>query len=523
MKMEWRSEMEGYKKVLLEEVEEFRKAGHKFLKGEINKGDFKKISGGMGSYAQRDGKTFMIRLRTPSGLLSLPHLTFILSYVRKYKLERIHLTTRQAIQLHDLEIDDVCDIMKDAIAHDLFTRGGGGNYPRNVALSPMAGVERGEAFDVTPYALLVGDYFLKNATGYHLPRKVKVAFSSGQKDTAGAGINDLGFMADLEKGIPVFRMWIAGGMGQGAALGIPYEKAIDPRDVLYYVEALIRLFVNEGDYENRSKARIRFIPKRMGDKEFLQCYEKYVEEVKDSCKLEEIAPVLADNVKWEEEKHSHILFPQRQKGTYTLLLHPLCGQLGVDEASKIYDFLKEENKEEIRLGLSEDMYIRNLSLERAKELWEIMKDKMMDTKIGQSVSCIGTPTCQIGVQQSQQLCKNIIHQIEEGKKEEGRLPSLSISGCPNSCARHQVSSLGFAGKMKKVEGTMMNVFDMYAGGKVQGSKSKMGQCYGTLPADKIPEFIQRLLEELEKEEMSFETFLEEKEEKFLNLTKEYRV
>ena len=107
MKMEWRSEMEGYKKVLLEEVEEFRKAGHKFLKGEINKGDFKKISGGMGSYAQRDGKTFMIRLRTPSGLLSLPHLTFILSYARKYKLERIHLTTRQAIQLHDLEIDDV--------------------------------------------------------------------------------------------------------------------------------------------------------------------------------------------------------------------------------------------------------------------------------------------------------------------------------------------------------------------------------------------------------------------------------
>ena len=75
------------------------------LKGEINKGDFKKISGGMGSYAQRDGKTFMIRLRTPSGLLSLPHLTFILSYARKYKLERIHLTTRQAIQLHDLEIE----------------------------------------------------------------------------------------------------------------------------------------------------------------------------------------------------------------------------------------------------------------------------------------------------------------------------------------------------------------------------------------------------------------------------------
>ena len=105
--------------------------------------------------------------------------------------------------------------------------------------------------------------------------------------------------------------------------------------------------MNEGDYENRSKARIRFIPKRMGDKEFLQCYEKYVEEVKDSCKLEEIAPVLADNVKWEEEKHSHILFPQRQKGTYTLLLHPLCGQLGnIRSEERIQDLRFSKRREQ---------------------------------------------------------------------------------------------------------------------------------------------------------------------------------
>ena len=152
--------MESYKEFLKSEVQEFRKAGHRFLEKEISKAEFKGISGGMGVYAQQDQKSFMIRLRTPSGLISKEHLNLILSYVHKYGLEKVHLTTRQAVQLHDLDIDSVCDIMEDGIDHDLFTRGGGGNFPRNVSLSPLAGVEKAEAFDVTPYALQVGNYFL---------------------------------------------------------------------------------------------------------------------------------------------------------------------------------------------------------------------------------------------------------------------------------------------------------------------------------------------------------------------------
>lgn len=113
----------------------------------------------MGSYAQKETGKFMIRLRTPSGIISKEHFNLILGYAEKYGLDKIHLTTRQAVQLHDLGIDDVCDIMKDAIDHNLFTRGGGGNFPRNVSLSPMAGVDPAEAFDVTPYARQVGDYF----------------------------------------------------------------------------------------------------------------------------------------------------------------------------------------------------------------------------------------------------------------------------------------------------------------------------------------------------------------------------
>ena len=165
----------------------------------------------------------MIRLRTPSGILTKEHFRRILDDAGANGQDKIHLTTRQAIQIHDLTIDQVCDIMKDGIDHDLFTRGGGGNFPRNVSLSPMAGVDREEAFDVTPYARQAGDYFLRNATGYKLPRKLKVAFSATPEDTACATVNDMGFIGGIHEGRPMVRLWLAGGMGGQPALGLPYD------------------------------------------------------------------------------------------------------------------------------------------------------------------------------------------------------------------------------------------------------------------------------------------------------------
>ena len=102
----------------------------------MSKLDYKGFSGGYGVYAQRDQKSFMIRLRTSSGVISKSQLHTIYNMAYENKLEKIHLTTRQAIQLHDLSVDQVCNIMEEGIHKDIFSRGGGGNFPRNVGLSP---------------------------------------------------------------------------------------------------------------------------------------------------------------------------------------------------------------------------------------------------------------------------------------------------------------------------------------------------------------------------------------------------
>ena len=118
----------------------------------------------------------MIRLRTSSGIIPLKHMELIAKFMDEYRVKQLHLTTRQAVQLHDLRIDDVCDIMETAIDNGLYTRGGGGNFPRNVSLSVMSGVEKNEYFDVTDFALKTGEYLMSQITSYKLPEKIKNCF-----------------------------------------------------------------------------------------------------------------------------------------------------------------------------------------------------------------------------------------------------------------------------------------------------------------------------------------------------------
>lgn len=104
--------MNNLKEILLSELPNFREKSLKFLNGEISKPEYKGFSGGYGVYAQRDKKSFMIRLRTSSGVISKSQLHTIYNMAYENKLEKIHLTTRQAIQLHGLTVDQICNIME---------------------------------------------------------------------------------------------------------------------------------------------------------------------------------------------------------------------------------------------------------------------------------------------------------------------------------------------------------------------------------------------------------------------------
>lgn len=516
--------MKNLKDTFLPEIPQFREIGHKFKNKEISVGDFKGISGGMGVYAQRGGEEFMIRLRIPSGIMNLEQLKAVYELSKKRNLDNIHLTTRQAIQLHDLSIDEVCDIMEEALDKGIYTRGGGGNFPRNVSISPLSGVDKEEEFDVTNYAMEVNKYFMNRITTYKLPRKLKVSFSSGNSDTGNATINDLGFLACKKDNKDFFKLYLAGGLGKNPSLSVEYDELIEGKDILYCVEAMVNLFIAEGNYENKNKARTRYIVDRMGKEDFIACYKKHLNEVKAKENLD----VNIDPKKYNKKglvtdiKHNRLI-PQKQEGLYSVFFHPINGQLTLENLKLIIDSLKNIDDVEIRLDMHEGMYIRNLNGEEAKEILSITQNLGAENCLQQSVACIGVPTCQIGIGESQKLLKNIVEYFEDKNYSKDILPIIHISGCPNSCGTHQIAKLGFVGKKKRVNDVVSDVYELYYGGNVGNNDTKLGKSYGDILCEKVPEFLYELSKDIENSELEFVEYTKNNSNRFEDIVNKYIV
>ncbi|MBD7911889.1 nitrite/sulfite reductase [Clostridium cibarium] len=514
--------MNNLNEELLNEIENFREIGHKFLQGEVSVANFKKVSGGMGVYSERSKKEFMIRLRIPSGITNISNLKFLCNLAEKYELDKIHLTTREAVQYHNLSIDDICGIMKDGIENGIYSRGSGGNYPRNVALSPLSGVDRLEAFDVTQYALAVNNHFLNKITSYKLPRKLKVSFSSSDADFGHCTVTDLGFLATKQDNKEYFKVFMAGGLGRNPKTAIEYDELIEPSKVLYHIEAMTNMFIAEGDYQNRGKARIRYILERMGKDTFIQTYKKHLEEVMSKENLD----LIVNSKEYLKEgkkidiKHPR-LYEQKQDGLYSVYFHPIGGQIYIKDLRKLLDSLKSVEDLDIRLTMTEGIYFRNLNGEEAKKLLLLTQGLGGETSLEQSVSCIGVPICQVGILQSQKTLNEIINFFKEKGYTKDILPKIHISGCGNSCGVHEIVDIGFTGKRKKVDDTIEDVFELHINGSFGNNNAKLGKIFGDILAREIPHFLYELALLIENRNINFYEYVNSYEPELLELVSKY--
>ena len=514
--------METLKEKLLSEIETFREKGEKFYNGEVTMMDFKHASGGMGVYAEKGGKSFMIRLRIPSGIMSVTQLKEIYQWSEKYDAKRLHLTTRQAIQYHKLTIDSICDLMIDALNKDIYTRGAGGNFPRNVALSPLSGVDPEEAFDPTDYALETGNYFMERILTYKLPRKLKVSFSNSEKDTAHCTVQDLGFLAVNENGENYFRVYIGGGLGRNPKLALVYPELIKPNEVLYYTEAMVELFKAEGNYENKAKARIRYIVDKLGEEGFINAYKCFVDKAKENKELElniEAKEVKKTGIKINIENPR--LYKQKQEGLYSVYIHPIGGQLENNHTKDIIDILECYEDTEIRLSMTEGAYIRNLNGDEAIKVLEITENIGGKTKFEYSVACIGVPTCQMGIAHSQETLNEIISYVKNINSNIELLPRIYISGCGNSCGVHEIGSIGFTGKKKRINDVVEEAYELHINGSFLANEPRLAEVHGDIAKKEIPKFIAELNEILQKAKKDFNSFLKENNEELLLLIKKY--
>ena len=449
--------------------------------------EYKGISGGMGSYAQRGAEKGMVRLRLAGGRITKEKLDFICRCIEKHRPEMVHLTTCQSVQLHGLGPESIKEIVSEAPSAGIHTFGGGGDFPRNVTATPLSGLISASRVNVMPYAAMAEEYLMSLAENIRLPRKLKVGFSSTLENITDATARDLGFVAREDF---LFDVYSGGGLGNNPKLGLLIAEAVSPENIPAYLDAMFHMFAEHGNFENRSKARVRYMRDELGDEEYIRMLNDYASKnLSDPAfpkfKIEEEKTQKHGDGTVPESSHAK---PQCQDGLYYVTYHPICGDPVPEKFIELRDAIKGIEDAEIRISPNETMYIVNLTGSEADKIAEITSDGSR-TVFEASVSCVGATICQIGLRDSPGLLNDLIKMEREEGFADRILPMIRISGCPNSCAAHQVGTMALCGA-PSIDGE--DAFSIFVNGSHILGKERLGEKIGSVKAKDLPELFRTI-------------------------------
>ncbi len=513
--------------ILDREISDFEKLIDRYLQGDITFNELKAHRVPFGVYEQRKENTYMVRIRCAAGIITPLQLKKVAELSAKYGKDEIHLTTRQEIQIHDVDLIHLCKIIKELKTIGLSSRGGGGNTVRNIMADVFSGIHPDEVFDVTPFAVDLTSRMLEESDSWTLPRKFKISFSASPEDRGFSVVNDLGFVATCKEGQPGFKVTVAGGMGGKSSMGHLLFEFLPPQEVYPITKALKNLFNKYGNRRNKHEARIRFLWEQLGEEKFktllLEEFEKAksVEaplswnNLQDNFQLKtqsfDVTPVASHDVefiKWQQRYCQ----PQKQPGFYSVLIPVFLGNLENQIVAKLADFLLPLGEDVLRLSQQQNLLARNIPGSKLQELYEFLTNNfslcLKPQALGALQACAGASTCKLGIGLSRGLAAAINRELSDSGLDLDGLQGIrvNISGCPNSCGQHLLADLGYFGKAIRQEGRLYPAYSVVAGARLGIDKPQFARVLGTLAARDVPAFHRKVMDEYLKNRNGYTGF-----------------
>ena len=526
----------------LRDIERFEIAIDQFLKGEISDDVFRVMRLNNGIYGQRQGGTSqMVRIKLPAGSITPEQFDVMADLSSEFSRGWGHITTRQNIQFHFVELRRIPDLLRRLADVQLTSREACGDTVRNVMACHLAGACPYEKLDVTPWAEAVYRHFVRNPLGQRLPRKFKVNFSGCTTDCGQAMFNDVGVVAatrtldngTIESG---FRVYIAGGLGATPHPALALEDFTSREDLLPTVEAALRVFDQTGNRDNKLRARMKWVVDQLGIEEVrrrvikirhtLPASSSWPGGIPAEVRLAGDAPAgrITEGEVSQVGQSTLINFtssdPFRRwenasvirgaaNGTVSAIAYAPLGDITASQFRALAN-IQRHFKSDVRLSNRQNVVFRSLQPSQMRELYDML-DAIGMAQPGAElardvVACPGADTCNIAVTQSRGLAKAIGEKLEEeGLAEVGGV-RINISGCTNSCGQHHASDIGFFGAERRAHGKSLPGYQMLLGGYVGEEQIHFGEKALRLPAKAAPEAVARVVRRFAAERNAAETF-----------------
>ncbi|MHC4745226.1 MAG: sulfurtransferase TusA family protein, partial [Planctomycetota bacterium] len=433
-----------------------------------------------------------------------PHqLTKVAELGKKYGSGTVHVTTRQDIQIHEVDIEHTPDVLEGLLEVGLAARGGGGNTVRNVTACPRAGVCPREQSDVAPYAIAVAEYLLQFKSSYNLPRKYKIVFSGCSNDCAFASVADLGFFAHVKDGQKGFAVYAGGGLGANPAVAVKIEDFVAEGEILEVAEAVRRVFDKNGDRSNKHKARLRYVLGRVGEDEFRKLYKAEREQLAEQGLEGDIPTVRPLEGRFEvgeacagsdsTVQEGPNIEAEKAAGLYSLTLRLHLGDISAEDLTEVGRIADELGAGVVRTTQLQNLLITSVKAEKVDEAVSRLRAigiEVVGDTAPQVVACTGAATCKLGLCLSRGLGEAIEEELAKvGRAAESSEIAMRISGCPNSCGHHYIAPIGFQGRAKRIQGKLMPFYDVLVGAKTVEGQAELGRTIATVPARSIPQLV----------------------------------
>ncbi len=539
---------------ITKEIETFGREVLRFKNKEIPEEKFKRFRLQHGIYGQRQAGHLMVRVKIPAGLLSAAKLRCLADICEKYSTGTGHVTTRQDIQFHYVDLDNVTTVMTLMANAGLTTREACGNTVRNVIACHRAGICPTELFDVSAISEAVAYYLLRNPINQDLPRKFKISFSGCQTECGLAAIHDLGFIATsrevdgrTEYG---FKLLVAGGLGSHPKLAQPFSDFVSLDEVLPLCEAMLKLFDTHGNRRNKSKARMKFIVEKWG----IAAFKEKVAEILAEMKTEALSYPPLPALKLKPQSTKTTVFPinldtgedknylqwQRTNllpqtdGSYAVQIRLPLGDITAIQMRAMADIVDDDSPSGLRTTHQQNLILEHVEQDKLSGLYrKLQATGLADhgvEKVVDVIACPGAETCQLALTGSMGLGEAISETFKNELESYADLGDLRvrISGCPNSCGHHHIAGIGLHGVAKKIQGKLVPHYQLHLGGGIASDASTIGRSKIKIPAKNIPDTVMSLIEiyrENREETEDFNHFIDrftregisERLEKFMSL------
>jgi sulfite reductase beta subunit-like hemoprotein len=524
------------------DIEKFETQLERYLSGDLPEDAFRVFRLNNGIYGQRQGGHHqMVRVKIPYGSLTPDQLDMLGHVAEEYSRGWGHITTRQNVQVHFVPLERVPAVMRDLASVGLTTREACGDTVRNVQGCHLAGACPYEVLDISAWAEATYQHFLRHPLAQRLPRKFKINFSGCDTDCGQAMFNDVGVVASsrtLEDGTAEagFRVFVAGGLGANPHPALALEDFTPREDLLATIEAILRVFSNHGNRDNKLRARLKWLVDTMGweelqakilkERHFLVASSSWpggvpaiVEKLGDgpAGRAEGAVPTPMGQGtlvtirktepydRWEEAN----VVRGSAKGTVSAYAWAKLGDVTSGQFRALAAIQREFGAE-VRVTNRQNLVFRGLTESQLPRLHERLAAIGMaepGAELSRDVvACPGADTCNLAVTQSRGLADAIGARLEEeGLAEVGGVRT-NISGCTNSCGQHHASDIGFMGAERRAHGKAAPGYQMLLGGYVGQTQIEFGRKALRLPARNAPEATVRVVRRYAEEREVGEAF-----------------